>query len=105
MEAGVDSVEHGMYLDDEIIGMMKERGTYLVPTLFVLDYIVEEGENLGYPAGSVAKAKALQADRDEHIRHAFAQGVPVAYGSDTIFPHEWSAREFSAMTALGMRRP
>jgi imidazolonepropionase-like amidohydrolase len=102
VEAGVDSVEHGIYLDDEIIGMMKERGTYLVPTLFVLDYIVEEGENLGYPAGSVAKAKALQADRNEHIRHAFAQGVPVAYGSDTIFPHEWSAREFSAMTALGL---
>ena len=102
VEAGVDSVEHGILIDDEGIEMMKERGTYLIPTLFVLNYIVDEGETLGYPAESIAKAKALQAERDTRLRHAFEQGVPVAYGSDTIFPHEWSAREFSAMTALGL---
>jgi len=100
--AGVDSVEHGILIDDEGIAMMKERGTYLVPTLFVLNYIVDQGEALGYPADSIAKARALQQERNARIRRAFEQGVPIAYGSDTIFPHHWSAREFSAMTALGL---
>ena|SRR5690349_21547921 len=45
--AGVDSVEHAILIDDETIQIMKQRGTYLCPTLYVLDYIVEEGPSIG----------------------------------------------------------
>jgi len=81
---------------------MKERGVWLVPTVYVLDYIIEEGERTGIPADRIAKARALQADRDRCIRKAFAAGVKVAFGSDTIFPHDWAPREFGRMARLGM---
>jgi imidazolonepropionase-like amidohydrolase len=102
LRAGVDSVEHGILIDDEGIALMKERGTWLVPTLYVLNYIVEEGPRLGYPAESVAKAKALIEERDRRLRAAFAAGVKVAFGSDTIFPHQHAAREFSHLVRLGL---
>ncbi len=102
VRAGVNSVEHGILIDDEGIQLMKERGTWLIPTVYVLNYILEEGENLGYAEESIAKARELVVERDRRIGRAFAAGVKIAYGSDTIFPHEFSAREFSAMVALGL---
>jgi imidazolonepropionase-like amidohydrolase len=102
LRAGVDGIEHGILIDDEGIALMKERGVWLVPTVYVLDYIIEEGERTGIPADRIAKAKALQADRDRCIRKAFAAGVKVAFGSDTIFPHDWAPREFGRMVKLGM---
>jgi imidazolonepropionase-like amidohydrolase len=102
VRAGVDGIEHGILIDDEGIALMKERGVWLVPTLYVLDYIIEEGEQRGIPADRIAKAKALQAERDRCIRKAFASGLKVAFGSDTIFPHEHAAREFGRMVRLGM---
>jgi imidazolonepropionase-like amidohydrolase len=102
LRAGVDGIEHGILIDDEGIALMKERGVWLVPTVYVLDYIIEEGERTGIPADRIAKARALQADRDRCIRKAFAAGVKVAFGSDTIFPHDWAPREFGRMARLGM---
>ena len=102
LRAGVDCIEHGILIDEEGIALMKERGTWLVPTLYVLDYIIEEGRELGYPEESIAKAVALQADRDRCLRRAFEAGVSVAFGSDTIFPHEYAAREFACMVRLGL---
>jgi imidazolonepropionase-like amidohydrolase len=102
IRAGVDSVEHAILIDDEGIALMKERGTWLVPTLYVLNYIIDEGPRLGYPAESIAKARALVEERDRRLRAAFAAGVRVAFGSDTIFPHEHAAREFAHLVRLGL---
>ena len=73
VEAGVDCVEHGILIDDDGIALMKERGTWLVPTLYVLNYVVDEGPRLGYPEESVAKARALREERDKRLRKALQQ--------------------------------
>ena len=102
VRAGVDAVEHGILIDEEGIALMKERGTWLVPTLYVLNYVVEEGPRLGYAEESVEKARALLDVRDANIRRAFEAGVKIAFGSDTIFPHEQATREFAHLVRLGM---
>ena len=102
LRAGVDGIEHGALIDDEAIAMMKERNVPLVPTIYVLDYIIEEGERRGIPPDRIAKAKSLQAERDRCLRAAFASGVTIAFGSDTIFPHETANREFARMVRLGL---
>jgi imidazolonepropionase-like amidohydrolase len=102
VRAGVDSVEHGILIDQEGINLMRERGTYLVPTLYVLNYVVEQGVKAGFPAGSIAKGKSIIAERDRNIRAAFAAGVKIAFGSDTIFPHDQANREFALMVGLGL---
>lgn len=100
--AGVNSVEHGILIDEEAIEMMKARGTWLIPTIYVLNYVVEEGPALGYPAESVAKGRVLMETRDDNVRRAIQAGVKIAFGSDTIFPHELAAREFAQLVRLGM---
>jgi imidazolonepropionase-like amidohydrolase len=100
--AGVDAVEHAILIDEEGIALMLERGTWLIPTLFVLNYVVEEGPRLGYRQDSIEKARTLMLERDDRLRRAFAAGVRVAYGSDTIFPHEWAPREFAQLVRLGL---
>jgi|RhiMetdeSRZDD1v2_1073273.scaffolds.fasta_scaffold109442_2 imidazolonepropionase-like amidohydrolase len=102
LRAGVDCIEHGALIDDEAIAMMKQRGVPLVPTIYVLDYIIEQGERTGIPADRIAKARSLQAERDRAIRAAFASGITIAFGSDTIFPHETANREFGRMVRLGL---
>lgn len=102
LRAGVDSVEHATLVDEEGIALFRERGVPMVPTLYVMNYIVEEGEAIGFPRESVEKARALMAERDRRIGAAFAAGVPVAFGSDTIFPHHTAAREFAVMVGLGL---
>ena len=102
VRAGVDSVEHAILIDDEGIDLMTARGTVLVPTLYVLNYVVETGPAIGYPPASIAKGRALMKERDRNIRNAFSKGVKVAFGSDTIFPHEQAAREFALMVGLGL---
>lgn len=100
--AGVNSVEHGILIDEEAIEMMKARGTWLIPTVYVLNYVVEEGPALGYPEASIAKGRVLMETRDDNVRRAIEAGVKIAFGSDTIFPHEWAAREFAHLVRLGM---
>ena len=102
LRAGVDSVEHATLVDAEAARLFRERGVPMVPTLYVMNYIVEEGEAIGFPPESIQKARDLMEVRDRRIGEAFAQGVPVAFGSDTIFPHETAAREFAVMVGLGL---
>lgn len=70
MGAGVDSVEHGTLIDGESMALMGERGTYLVPTLYVLNYIVEEGAKQGIPEEKIAKGGSVLAENDPKIRKA-----------------------------------
>ncbi len=102
VRAGVDSVEHGILIDQEGIDLMLERGTVLVPTIYVLNYVVKVGPSIGYPPESVAKGAELMEVRDERIRAAIDAGVRVVMGSDTIFPVEQAAREFAQMVRLGL---
>ena len=97
VRVGFDSVEHGTLMDDEAIGMMVESGTWLVPTVYVLDYILEQGETRRISPESMAKARDIVRVRDVSFRKAYKAGVKMAVGSDQIFPHEHSAREFSAL--------
>jgi imidazolonepropionase-like amidohydrolase len=101
--AGVDSIEHGTYIDDEAVKLMKERGTYLVPTLYLGDWFMENYGRMGVPAPMVAKAKEVMPAARRNIARAFAQGVPVAFGTDAaVYPHGLNAREFAVYVKLGM---
>jgi imidazolonepropionase-like amidohydrolase len=103
VEAGVDSIEHGTYIDEEAVKMMKERGVYLVPTLYLTEWFMENYERLRVPAPLVAKAKEVMPAMTRNIGAAFKQGVPVAFGTDAaVYPHGLNAREFAMYVKLGM---
>ncbi len=79
--AGVDNIDHGVYLDDEVIGLMVERGTTLVPTLAVVEAIVRHGREDGVLESSVRKAEGVQMAHIESFRQAFAAGVTCGLGT------------------------
>lgn len=103
VRAGVDTIEHGTLIDPEGIALMREHDTVLVPTLWALDSILEEGAQRGIPEESLQKARALAVERDRNLRAAFAGGVRIAFGTDAgVFPHEQAGREFALLVRLGM---
>ena len=102
-EAGVDSIEHGSYIDDAGIASMKEHGTYLVPTLYLTDWFLANAEKLHVPPPMLAKAKVVAPIARKNIAHAFASGVKVAFGTDAaVYPHGMNAHEFAVMVSLGL---
>jgi len=101
--AGVRSVEHGTFIDEEAVQMMIERGTYLVPTIYVGEYFLEEHEDSESLAKAVALHKKYNAESDANIRHAIEAGVKVGIGSDYVgMPVANCVREFAQMVRLGM---
>ncbi len=103
VEAGVDSIEHGSYIDDAGIKLMKARGTYLVPTVYLGDWLLENAERIKLPAPLVAKAKVVLPAARKNLAEAFRQGVPVAFGTDAaVYPHGLNGREFAVYVKLGM---
>ena len=100
-EAGVDSIEHGSYINDEAIAEMKKRGTYLVPTLYLQDWIVEKG-NL--PPFYHQKMVDVIAVAKRNIKHAIASGVKIALGTDAaVYPHGLNAHELDVyVNQMGM---
>jgi imidazolonepropionase-like amidohydrolase len=102
-EAGVDSIEHGSYIDDAGIAEMKKNGTYLVPTLYLGDWFLENAEKNHVPDFLLGKAKAVMPAARKNIAHAFASGVKVAFGTDAaVYPHGLNAHEFAVMVKLGL---
>ena len=102
-EAGVDSIEHGSYIDDAGIAEMKKNGTYLVPTLYLGDWFLENAERNHVPDFLLGKAKAVMPAARQNIAHAFASGVKVAFGTDAaVYPHGLNAHEFAVMVKLGL---
>jgi imidazolonepropionase-like amidohydrolase len=98
VNAGVASIEHGSLIDDEGIRLMKEHGTYLVPTLIILEEIVHDGARKGVPAYSIEKGKAMEAERRFRLRKAFQSGVKFAFGTDATGDiHGRNAQEFALM--------
>ncbi len=82
--AGIDSIEHGIYLDDECIEMMLQQGTYLVPTLAIVDAIVTHGRKVGVMEASVRKAESVQVAHVESFKKAYAAGVICGCGTDYL---------------------
>ena len=102
-EAGVDSIEHGSYIDDAAIAAMKEHGTYLVPTLYLGDWMIENAQATHMPPPLLAKAQEVIPAARKNIAHAFASGVKIAFGTDAaVYPHGMNAHEFGVMVRLGL---
>jgi hypothetical protein len=102
INAGVDSIEHGSFLKPETLTLMKQKGTYLTPTLMASEYIM--GKIGQYPPAIQAKAKAATDARSEMFRNALKLGVKISFGTDAaVFPHGMNANEFALMTGLGMK--
>ena len=102
-QAGVDSIEHGSYIDDAGIAEMKKNGTYLVPTLYLGDWFLANAEKNHVPDFYLVKAKAVMPIARQNVAHAFASGVKVAFGTDaSVYPHGLNAHEFAVMVKLGL---
>lgn len=104
IEAGVDSIEHGTYMTDEIMSMMVERGTYLVPTNMAGEWVGKKAEEPGYfPEIVRPKAAAIGPTMRGTFRKAVAAGVKIAFGTDSgVSPHGENAHEFELMVEGGM---
>jgi imidazolonepropionase-like amidohydrolase len=105
IRAGIDSIEHGSFLDDEALDLMRARGTYLVPTLMAGEGLREKLQKGSYfPPVVETKARAALASRDDMVRRAVKKGVRIAFGTDAaVYPHGRNAEEFRHMVTLGMR--
>ena len=101
IEAGVDSIEHGSFLKPETLTLMKNKGTYLTPTLMPVEYIM--GKIDTYPPQVQAKARAAATARSDMFRNAIKIGVKMSFGTDAgVFPHGENAKEFKLMVDLGL---
>jgi imidazolonepropionase-like amidohydrolase len=99
VRAGVASIEHGSILDDEAIRLMKERGTFLVPTQYLADVIPLDA----LPAPIRAKAEHVLPIMERSFRRAVREGVRIAFGTDAgVYPHGQNAGEFAAYVEAGM---
>jgi len=100
-QAGVDSIEHGTYIDADDIAAMKSRGTYLVPTLYLITWMREHGH---LPPMFAQKMKDVSAAVLENQKQAVAAGVKVALGTDAaVYPHGLNAHELEVYVAeLGL---
>jgi imidazolonepropionase-like amidohydrolase len=104
VRAGVRSIEHGIFLDEEAVGMMLDRGTYLVPTLMA-PHSVLEAARLGAAItdASLEKAKLVIGQHAASFRLAAEAGVPIAMGTDAVgFPHGRNLEELELMAASGL---
>src|SRR5437667_5150781 len=102
-EAGVDSIEHGHLMDDAAIATLKKNGTYLVPTLFLTEYMQQNMEHSEVPEFSKQKMRMVAAAAQQNVKKAFDAGVKVAFGTDAaVYPHGWNAGEFPGYVKLGM---
>ena len=103
IKAGVASVEHASFIDDEGLRLAKERGTYLVMDIYNDDYILAEFGRLGYPQKILDKERLVGRTQRENFRRAVQAGVKMAYGTDAgVYPHGWNAKQFAKMVEWGM---
>jgi imidazolonepropionase-like amidohydrolase len=105
IRAGIDSIEHGSFLDDEALDMMKQRGTYLVPTLMAAEGLQERFDrNISVPPAIAAKAHLAIAAMHSTFERALLKGVNIGLGTDAaVYPHGRNAEEFHQMVDLGMK--
>jgi imidazolonepropionase-like amidohydrolase len=104
VRAGIRSIEHGVFLDEEGIGLMLERGTWLVPTLVAPRGVIEAAEaGAPIPANVLDKARSVVEIHRAAVRTAIGAGVRIAMGTDSgVTPHGRNLRELALMAELGM---
>lgn len=103
VRAGIHSIEHGIFLDDEAVELMKENGTFLVPTLLAPVSVLELAEASEMPASAVEKSKEVIEIHKESVAKAHKAGVKIAMGTDAgVMPHGLNLRELELMTEVGM---
>jgi imidazolonepropionase-like amidohydrolase len=103
VRAGIDSIEHGSFLDDEALDLMMEKGVALVPTLMTSETDAKL-EARGAPPRVIEKAMAANRAMFATFRRAVEKGVVIAFGTDSaVTPHGENAREFRYMVENGMK--
>jgi len=103
IRAGVNSVEHASFIDDEGIRLAKEKGTFLVMDIYNDDYIMTEYARRGYPQAILEKEKRVGRTQRENFRKAWKAGAKMAFGTDAgVYPHGDNARQFAKMVEWGM---
>ncbi|WP_100658475.1 metal-dependent hydrolase family protein [Alteromonas flava] len=104
IKAGVDSIEHGTYMDKETVKLMKKHGTYYVPTILAGAFVAEKAKIDGYfPEIVRPKAAAIGPLIQATFKRANDAGVKIAFGTDSgVSPHGENAKEFALMVEAGM---
>ncbi|MBU2098025.1 MAG: amidohydrolase family protein [Gammaproteobacteria bacterium] len=104
IRAGVHTIEHGTYMDDEVMAAMVEHGTWYIPTISAGKYVAEQAEIEGYYHPLIVpKAREIGPLIQDTLARAYRYGVKIAFGTDaSVFPHADNAREFVYMVEAGM---
>jgi imidazolonepropionase-like amidohydrolase len=103
IRAGVASIEHASFIDDEGIALAKQHGTWLVMDVYNDDYILAEYGRLGYPEKILEKERLVGRTQRENFQKALKAGCKMAYGTDSgVYPHGWNGKQFFHMVKWGM---
>jgi imidazolonepropionase-like amidohydrolase len=101
VKAGVASIEHGTFVDDEGLSLMKARGTYLVADIYDAEYI-RQGKAAGFPQDFADKEPEADEIQRQNFRKAVKAGVKIAFGTDaSVYPHGLNARQFAWQVRYG----
>lgn len=105
VKAGINSIEHGTFMSERTMDLMKEMGTYYVPTISAGKFVVEKAQIPGYfPPVIVPKALEVGPQIQTTFGKAYARGVKIAFGTDAgVFPHGENGKEFIFMVEAGMK--
>jgi imidazolonepropionase-like amidohydrolase len=104
IRAGIDSIEHGTFMDDEALDMMKTRGTFYNPTLMAIEGVKQNLTDGYLPPAVALKGRAAMAALDATVRKAIARGIRIGVGTDAaVYPHGKNAGEFGLLVNLGMK--
>ncbi len=103
IRAGIDTIEHASFIDDEGIRLAKERGTYLVMDIYNDDYILGKAKDFGIPQEFIDKEKLVGQVQRDNFQKAFRAGAKMAFGSDSgVYPHGDNGKQFFYMVKYGM---
>ena len=101
--AGVDSVEHGTFMDDQDIALMKQHGTFYCPTVYTGQYVAQQAKLGAYPPTVAAKALAIGPQIMNTVTRAYKGGVKFAYGTDAgVYPHGQNWEDFIYLVQAGL---
>src|SRR5271163_436792 len=105
IRAGIDSIEHGSFRDDEALEVMKQHGTYYVPTLMAIQGLSEQiAKGVAIPPPMKVKAELAIASLHQTFQKALAKNIKIGLGTDAaVYPHGRNAEEFHQMVDLGMK--
>ena len=102
-EAGVDSIEHGTYIDEQGIATLKKNGTYMVPTIYLNQWLMENMDKIGMPEFYRKKEEAVAKVSFDNMSRAMKEGVKIAFGTDAaVYPHGLNARQFAMYVKMGL---